>query len=179
MGDIQPPKYVLYIVAAFSRHAEALRWGADRAQETWGEIKLTSEPFPLVETSYYDDEMGPDQKKQFWAFSKLRSPDDLPDWKHQSNAWEEQAASLGNWNEQRPLNLDPGYISEAKLVLATTKDRNHRIFLRDGIYAEVTLHFHQKQWKSWPWTYPDYQRAEYHAFFQECRDYLRAAQQTL
>ncbi|QDU74794.1 hypothetical protein Pan97_18100 [Bremerella volcania] len=173
MGDIQEPRKILPIVAAFSRYGEALEWGKTQAEAAWGEIALVSEPFLLTETTYYDQEMGPGQSKQFWAFSELRSPGDLPDWKRTSNRWEETYAQTGLWPEERPLNLDPGYISEAKLILATTKDRDHRIYLRDGIYAEVTLHFRHKAWTSWPWTYPDYQRPEYHEFFDRCRAYLR------
>ena len=173
LGEITPPRMVLPIVAAFSRYPEALQWGRQQAEQCWGEIALTSEPFLLTETTYYDQEMGSDQRKQFWAFGTLRSPEELPQWKCQSNQWEEAYAQKKVWPELRPLNLDPGYISEAKLVLATTKDRDHRIYLRDGIYAEVTLHFRRKAWTSWPWTYPDYQRAEYHEFFDRCREYLR------
>lgn len=76
-------------------------------------------------------------------------------------------------DESRPLNIDPGYISEAKLVLATTKDRDHRIYLSGGIFAEVTLHFRAKQWTSSRWTYPDYQREDFQAFFTKCRNLLR------
>lgn len=173
MGEITTPRFVLPIVAAFSRYPEALEWGQTQAEKNWGEISLKSEPFLLTETTYYDQEMGPGQRKQFWAFSQLRSPEDLPQWKCQSNQWEVDYAEKKLWPQSRPLNLDPGYISEAKLVLATTKDRDHRIYLRDGIYAEVTLHYRRKAWTAWPWTYPDYQRPEYHAFFDRCRDYLR------
>ncbi|GAA4423676.1 DUF4416 family protein [Bremerella cremea] len=173
MGDISEPRLVLPIVAAFSRYPEALAWGRQEAEAMWGPIALESDPFLLTETTYYDEEMGPGQRKQFWAFAPIRSPEELPAWKHQSNACEARYADLQQWPEARPLNLDPGYISEAKLVLATTKDRDHRIYLRDGIYAEVTLHYRRKAWTSWPWTYPDYQRAEYHAFLDRCRQYLR------
>lgn len=73
----------------------------------------------------------------------------------------------------RPLNLDPGYLTEAKLVLASTKDHAHRIYLSQGIYAEVTLSFRRGHWRHHDWTYPDYRRADYHAFFTQCRDYFR------
>jgi hypothetical protein len=75
--------------------------------------------------------------------------------------------------ETRPLNLDPGYVSEAKLVLATTKDRDHRLYLQRGIYAEVTLHYYHRKWTPRDWTYPDYRSDEYHLFLDKCRDYLR------
>ena len=173
LGEITPPRSVLRIVAAFSCFPETLAWGKAEAEAAWGPIALVSDPFLLTETTYYDQEMGPGQSKQFWAFADLQSPGDLPDWKRQSNGWEEVCAQKGDWPVERPLNLDAGYLSEAKLVLATTKDRDHRIYLRDGIYAEVTLHYRRKAWEAWPWTYPDYQRAEYHEFFHRCRSYLR------
>ena len=73
----------------------------------------------------------------------------------------------------RPLNLDPGYLTEEKLVLASTKDHAHRIYLARGIYAEVTLHYQGGRWQSHDWTYPDFQRDDYHIFFTQCRDFLR------
>jgi hypothetical protein len=91
----------------------------------------------------------------------------------QANAWEEEYRASAEHSESRPLNIDPGYLTEAKLVLASTKDRDHRIYLSQGIFAEVTLHFARGGWQARPWTYPDYQRADYHAFFTTCRDYLR------
>ncbi|MCC9605936.1 DUF4416 family protein [Blastopirellula sp. JC732] len=173
MGDLKPPRFVLRIVAAFSRHDEALEWGKSALISQWGPIALESPHFDLVETNYYDNEMGPGLKKCFWAFAELADSSLLADWKLQSNDLEVECQQLGRWPESRPLNLDPGYITEAKLVLATTKDRSHRIYLRDGIFAEVTLQYHQKRWTGAQWTYPDYQRADFQAFFDECRGYLR------
>ena len=72
------------------------------------------------------------------------------------------------------LGFDPGYLTEAKLILASTKDRDHRIYLDRGIFAENTLYFHAGSWQKRPWTYPDYQRADYHQFLLRCREYYRA-----
>ncbi|MBI4006928.1 MAG: DUF4416 family protein, partial [Planctomycetes bacterium] len=69
----------------------------------------------------------------------------------------------------RPINLDPGYISEAKLVLASTKDFSHRIYLGKGIYAEVTLQYRNEQYESLPWTFPDYRTQQYQQFFLRVR----------
>ncbi|MEX2025857.1 MAG: DUF4416 family protein, partial [Pirellulaceae bacterium] len=91
----------------------------------------------------------------------------------QAIAWEDEYRRQVAHPESRPLNIDPGYLTEAKLVLASTKDRDHRIYLSQGIFAEVTLHFQQAKWQTRPWTYPDYQRADYHEFFSRCRDFLR------
>jgi hypothetical protein len=69
--------------------------------------------------------------------------------------------------------LDPGVLSLGKFLLATTKDQAHRIYLRDGIFAEVTLRFQDKAFEPWPWTYADYQEPAVRAFLQEARVWYR------
>lgn len=141
--------------------------------DAWSPVALESPRFDFTETDYYDATMGRGLKKTFFAFESLIDPGELPDFKRQTNVCEEEYADAHDHEEPRPLNLDPGYISEAKLVLASTKDHAHRIYLRDGIYAEVTLHYQSKAWQSSAWTYPDYQRPDFQAFFTECREYVK------
>jgi hypothetical protein len=169
MGGIHEPAWVLLVVAASSRHAAALEWARDKLASQYGEIALLSGAFDFTETDYYTASMGADLKKQFWAFERLVDPAELAAIKRRTNEYESEYIELGRHSEPRPLNLDPGYITAAKLVLATTKDHAHRIYLRDGIYAEVTLAFRQRQWQVLDWTYPDYRRDDYHRFFSECR----------
>jgi hypothetical protein len=173
MGIAQTHRPVLLICAVISRYDEAFDWSLERFRETWGESCLVSPRFDFVETTFYQATMGGELKKQFFAFDRLIDPTELPNAKLQSNQWEIQYARARQHAELRPLNLDPGYLTEAKLVLATTKDRDHRIYLDQGIFAEVTLHFHKGQWCNRPWTYPDYQRADFQAFFSEARNWLR------
>jgi hypothetical protein len=71
--------------------------------------------------------------------------------------------------ETRPVNIDPGYITAAKLVLASTKDHAHRIYLGQGIFAEITLMYRHGRWEAHEWTFPDYRRGDYHAFFTQAR----------
>ena len=137
-----------------------------------GPIALASDAFDFTETDYYAATMGTDLKKQFLAFERLIDPAMLADIKRQTNEWEVEYAALGRHAEPRPLNLDPGYITPAKLVLASTKDHAHRIYLRDGIYAEVTLAYRQRQWQPLEWTYPDYRRDDYQRFFTRCREWF-------
>jgi hypothetical protein len=70
---------------------------------------------------------------------------------------------------RRPINIDPGYVHRYKVVLATTKDHSHRVYINEGIHAEVTLHWSQNKWTPWPWTYADYQTATASAFFERAR----------
>jgi len=173
MGDIYPPTPALLIVAAFSRYPEALEWGAEKCQAHWGPIALRSPWFDFVETAYYEPTMGPGIKKGFWAFERLIDPGAMPQIKIDSNDWEAEYAALGRHPESRPLNLDPGYITMAKLVLASTKDHSHRIYLGQGIYGEITLNYKHRRWQDHESTFPNYRRPDYQAFFTECREYLR------
>jgi hypothetical protein len=172
MGEIHSPSPVLLIIAASSRYDPALEWARSTAITHFGSLALTSEPFDFTETSYYTATMGADLKKQFLAFERLIDPQDLAMIKRQTNAWESEFAALQHHPEPRSLNLDPGYITPAKLVLASTKDHAHRIYLASGIYAEITLSYTRRKWHPMEWTYPDYRRADYQQFFTQCRDRL-------
>jgi hypothetical protein len=175
MGDIFEPDSVLLIVAVSSRHAAALDWARERMEQEFGAISLVSDAFDFTETDYYAATMGNALKKQFVTCQQLIDPGQLAAIKREANAWEADYAALGRHVESRPLNLDPGYITLAKLVLASTKDHAHRLYLRDGIYAEVTLAYRHRQWQPLDWTFPDYRRDDYQAFFTQCREYLRAS----
>jgi hypothetical protein len=176
VGAITTPSPVLLLVAAFSRYDEALDWGRRRAADAWGSIALASPFFEFRETDYYESSMGPGIKKCFWAWRQPIDPGRLAKLKLESNAWEQEYARLGLHPEPRPLNLDPGYVTQAKLVLASTKDHAHRLYLSDGIFAEVTLSYKHRRWQAHEWTFPDYRRDDYQAFFTQCRDYLRSCQ---
>jgi hypothetical protein len=172
MGQIQPPLPVLLIVAASSRYEPALDWARSQCESQLGTLSHVSEPFDFTETDYYAATMGDKLKKQFFAFERLIDPADLPAIKRRTNEWEAMYAALNRHPEPRPLNLDPGYITLAKLVLASTKDHAHRIYLHDGIHAEITLMYRQRKWQPLEWTYPDYRRDDYQRFFTQCRQWL-------
>ena len=173
MAEIRAHHRVLLVVAAFSRYGEALDWAREQVVALWGPIALESPRFAFTETEFYQPTMGDGLQKTFFACQQLIDPEKLPEIKRRTNELEEQYRSASDWPEPRPLNLDPGYLSEAKFVLATTKDRDHRLYLSRGIFAEVTLHFHGGSWQPRDWTYPDYRRSDYHEFLVQCRDYFR------
>lgn len=174
MGEATAHRQVLLLVAAFSQNRAALDWARTRLSEAWGPLELESELFEFTETSYYARTMGNPLQKVLWAFRDLVDPASLPERKLTSNTWEQAYAVAFPGPFPRPLNLDPGYLTEAKLILASTKDRDHRIYLERGVFAENTLYFHAGSWQKRPWTYPDYQRADYHHFLTRCRQYYRS-----
>ena len=169
MGEVNQPSPAMLLIAVVSRHDAALAWARERMMRQYGSVALASDAFDFTETDYYAATMGVGLKKQFLAFERLLDPATLAEIKRQTNAWEAEYAALARHPEPRPLNLDPGYITPAKLVLASTKDHAHRIYLRDGIHAEVTLMYRHRHWQPLDWTYPDYRREDFHRFFNECR----------
>ena len=163
----------LLVVAVFSRNEDAVAWARPRLEQLFGPIGLTSSPYVFDQTTYYETQMGRDLRKHFLAFDQLVSPDRLADVKLQTNALEHELAVAGRYPEPRPLNLDPGLLVLGKFLLATTKDQSHRVYLRDGIFAEVTLRYHAGAFEPWPWTYADYRLPCVHEFLQQARDFYR------
>ncbi len=179
MAEARTPVPVLLVAAVFSRHIDLLSSARAQLEQVYGRVEKVSPAFVFDQTDYYADEMGCGLRKQFLAFHDLISPERLADIKLRTNVLERETAQSGCYPETRPVNIDPGYIQLGKFLLATTKDQGHRIYLRDGIFAEVTLHFQAGAYEPWPWTYADYRQPGVLAFLQEARAYyhdrLRAA----
>jgi hypothetical protein len=166
MGQIKPHAPVKLIIGIIIAKLERLEPLHQRLSEQFGAIDFASQILPFDYTPYYEPEMGGGLKRQFVSFESLIVPDELAPIKHLTNEIEtEYALDSG----ARQVNLDPGYISAAKLVLASTKDHAHRIYLRQGIYAEITLRFHRKTFQPWEWTYPDYRTPAYIGIFNHIR----------
>jgi hypothetical protein len=138
----------------------------------FGPVDLRSEAFVFDSTHYYDDQMGSPISRCFFGFERLISPALLAGIKRDTNRLEEDLAGRFPGVE-RPVNLDPGYLEESKVVLASTKNFYHRISIGEGIYAEVTMHWQGGQWRSFPWTFPDFRTGRYDEFFTSLRRVFR------
>jgi len=152
MSTPAPPRPAKLIVGFFlGRQAmgEAIR---DQLEDLFGPADLVSPWLPFDFTDYYEKEMGRPLFRQMLAFRNLIDQEALPDIKHQTNAIESAFTRGG----RRRVNIDPGYLLLERLVLATGKNFSHRIYLRRGIYADLTLIYRKERFASLPWTYPDY-----------------------
>lgn len=139
-----------------------------------GPTDARSDFWPFDSTDYYELEMGEHLERQFVSFDHLMAPEDIVCVKRLTNDLEVRiCADCGVPETHRRVNLDPGYLTLSKVVLATTKDFSHRVYLRDGIYAESTLHYEGGGWLTWPWTYPDFGSGAYDAWFDAARERLR------
>ncbi|MCG6553041.1 MAG: DUF4416 family protein [Candidatus Magnetominusculus sp. LBB02] len=137
----------------------------DRLVELFCPIRLESEPRPWDYSEYYNRELGSPIMRRFIIFDTLIRSETLPDIKLKAIALE-KSLSL---NGRRRYNIDPGYITLSKLVLATTKNYSHRIHLRDGIYAEVTLLYRGSSYVPNCFTYHDYSETDSVEFFKQGR----------
>lgn len=133
----------------------------------FGECDLVSEEFSFSKeySTYYDDELGGEGMRRIYSFKELVAPDRQAEIKIRTNEIEKQF-SVG---ENRKINLDPGFISHGRLLLATTKKTGFRIALSDGIYTELTLFYARGRWNKLPWTYRDYQSERVQKFLTKVR----------
>jgi hypothetical protein len=169
MGQIRQPEPVKLFVGMLSAYPDAFVGAEASLAEVLGPVDLRSDLFAHEFTEYYRDEMGHPLLRLFVSFERLAPPAELASIKRLTNEIEARMAADGAWPVLRPMNLDPGYIAPAKLILASTKDYSHRIHLHEGIYAEVTLLYVRGGWQQLPWTYPDFRTAAYHDFFSRVR----------
>lgn len=159
-----PP--VKFFAAVFSGEEKWLACGLEGLNSILGqEADLVSPPFEIVETNYYQEEMGSKLLKVYASWPKLLAPEQLVEVKLAAMGWEQEHSEDG----RRQANLDPGYIFSGGLVLSTAKFGGHRLPLGRGIWGELTLNYHRKEFQPFPWTYLDYQRPEIQSWLLEMR----------
>ena len=172
MGDISSPLPVKLLIGVLTSLPDILPAVEQRLSSIYGAIDSRSGQFPFEWTRYYNETMGHPIYRYFLGFEKLIEPPAIADIKTVTNGMESQFAT--EWTQvPRPVNLDPGYIEESKLVLASTKNFYHRILIARNIYAEVTLHYERGAWRTLPWTFPDYASGSYHSYFVSLRKLYR------
>jgi hypothetical protein len=170
MGRISDPQPVKLFIGMLAARAETFEAAQATLELEFGPVDTAGEIIPFDFTDYYEAEMGPNLLRKFIAFEKLIDPGELASAKLFTNALED---TISERADKRVVNLDPGYLTPAKLVLASTKDYSHRLYLADGIFAEVTMHYSGGRFNAWPWTYPDYQSEAYLEFFESLRNRYR------
>ena len=186
MGTAAGEPRALPLLAAFSADAGLLQAVVDRWLAVHGPQLAAFGPYPFTFSDYYEKEMGAGLRKLLVVGAAPVPAGALAGLKRESNAWEAEHAGSGTGARpaaapapgpgpgaaRRRVNLDPGLLDAKRVVLATTKDAAHRLYLRDGIFAEVTLRYHDGGYQPEAWTYPDFRQAEMLAFFNVLRPQL-------
>ena len=153
MGDINKPNLVKFFFGLiFNENFNIEEIYNILEQKFNNKIDIYSTVIDFSFTTYYNKEMGDKLKRQWISFEKPIFPDALAEMKIETNNIEDSYAK----DKNRIVNIDPGYITPANVILASTKDFSHRIYLSKGIYAEVTTIYRKEGFTKLPWTYPDY-----------------------
>lgn len=155
------PDPVKYFVTVL--WADAVAHSNARAQliERFGPIDFEGPDRPFDLTHYYEAEMGANLCRRLISFSELRSPEDLAGAKRACIALEGPHA--------RRVNLDVGYLDHNKIVLASVKAAGQKIYLADGIYADLVARFAQGRYQPFAWTFPDFKDGRYDVELAELR----------
>ncbi|HXX57704.1 MAG TPA: DUF4416 family protein [Thermodesulfovibrionales bacterium] len=169
MGTPSPPESVILFVGALYLKEGSLASAEEKLGEHFGEVAMESPSSEWSYSDYYREEMGSPLKRSFIFFRKAIDPGRLADIKLLTNDIERRLSAGG----RRTINLDPGYLTAAKVVLASTKNYSHRIYIGKGIYAEVTLIFREGNYQPHLFTYPDYASEKVREIFEKARNFLR------
>lgn len=169
MGKVRQPLRVKLFMGMISGEEDLFDEAEEKLIQKFGLVDFKSPIISFQHTPYYESEMGVNLKRKFISFQGLIDPAEIGEIKLFANQFEQDF--LHPDTDDRRINLDPGYLTLSKLVLASTKDYQHRIYLGRGIYAEVTLCYHKgKGFEPREWTYPDYRTGEYLEIFNHLRE---------
>jgi len=166
MSKLQEPVLVkLFIGLIYSRDAPVDEC-TEELEAKLGEIDFESSEMQFDFTTYYAQEMGRGLSRKIITFRRLIRREELVDIKIFTNEAERKFATGGN----RKINIDPGYIAPEHLILATGKGYYHRPYLGKGVYADLTLVYKHKEFRTLEWTYPDYGREDLRELFKMLRE---------
>jgi len=172
MWQLKDPKPVKLIIGILAADRQCLYAAVEAIEDKFDRIDLVSDIWPFNQTDYYKDQTGPNILRQFVSIEQLTDSSLLAKIKHRTNKIEQKLAARLGLPLPRPVNLDPGIIEPSKLVLASTKNYSHRIYIGKKMYAEVTLIFDKGSWRPLPYTYPDYRQQCCSEFFEKVRTRL-------
>ena len=166
MGALLERRPVKLIASIIYKEEADLEAAQGKLKSIYGMLEDIEKVLPFDKTDYYYEELGKPLKRKFMCFKKLVNKEKIYRIKLKTNKIEDNFRKSG----RRIVNIDPGYVAEAKLVLLTTKDYTHRVYIGGQIFAESTLFFQDGTFKAWPWTYPDYASEEAISYFNEIRE---------
>ncbi|HKZ46429.1 MAG TPA: DUF4416 family protein [Thermodesulfobacteriota bacterium] len=167
MSRPKNPNLVKLITSLITGEDDIIKPVLKKLEARLGSVDILSERLDFSHTDYYRDEMGERLFRKIASFEKLIKPDELADIKLFTNSVEDEYLKEDG---KRAINIDPGYISMEKMVLASCKNFSHRIYLKKGIYADLTLIYKAGGFQSLEWTFPDYAKDNIKRLLQGIRE---------
>ena len=157
--------YAKLIIGAIYADQQWLMKAKSAMQRQSWEIQYQSKEFPFEQTDYYSTEMGEGLKRCFLSIKGLQSLELSSEWKSETKKIEQKLSNRG----KRRINLDPGYLDLSRVVLLSGKEGSHKIYLRNGVWADLVLLKDKGGYRNFPWTFPDIRTGRYDGFFLQLR----------
>lgn len=165
MSTLKEPKPVYLFIGLIFNPSADLESCMGALKSRLGALDFESPEIPFEGTSYYSEEMGEGLKRKIITFDTLIPREKLKETKILTTGLEEDFAQ----EEKRTINIDPGYVAQEHVILATGKGFSHRPYLGSGVYADLTLIYRGDEYNTLEWTYPDYGTQEMRSIFQDLR----------
>ncbi len=166
MSTPQPPQPAKLVIGVFMKNKSLLAPIAEELSKCFGAVDMMSRWLPFDYTSYYEAEMGNPLFRRVLTFKTLIEQEQLPQIKLATNAIEQRYSA----DKRREVNIDPGYMLHERFVLATGKNYTHRIYIGHRVYADLTLIYQKGDFRTLPWTYPDYADERMLVFLRQVRN---------
>lgn len=169
MGKPRPPEKAVLFVSSLYSMESAYETSKDSLKKTFGTVLFESQPIPWQFSNHYNDELGTPIYRSLLFFDAVIEPSFIIEAKHITNDLESELSR----ENRRLVNLDPGYMTLAKVVLASTKNYSHRIYLGRRIYGELALYFKDGMFRPAFYTYNDYKSEPLLSIFCDVRLLLK------
>jgi hypothetical protein len=182
MARIQKPPPGRLVVSIIYSSMDALADGVKALEKRFGRVQYETLEIPCSEADEYSEEMGTDLLRRFYSFDSSVPRDSLPSLKAACYKIEPKFSDTVDGYHFRTINIDPGILTPSALVMASHKEFNHRIYLRDGVWGEMALMYAHSKFCRLPWTNPDFCCDEAVDFFERVRgtfEIIEPAQEVL
>jgi len=156
MARIQKPPPGQLIVSIIYSHIDAVVDALRLLEKQFGRVRCETVDIQYTNTDRYEEEMGSNLVRRLFSFEKLVERDSLPEIKSVCQEIERQLGDQVGDFVFRAANLDPGVLTPDNLVMASNREYNHRIYLADGVFAEIQLIWAHGQFTRLPWTNHDF-----------------------
>lgn len=159
------PRPARLVVSVLYRENRRFLEAVPRVESVAGPVRAAGGPIPFDRTDYYGVEMGAPLFRRFLAAERAVPRDALAPIKVAMESIEAEMSEGG----RRTVNLDPGLLTPENFILATGKNYSHRVYLGEGVFADLALVYRGGEFRPLPWTYPDYASEEIRSLLRELR----------